>query len=351
MLARKRSANLQGHPTRRNLKQGEVPLNCRRSCALRFIPYKQVNLMPRFRLVLALLIAILAVSTASIFIRFAQREAPSLVIAAVRLTLATLTLAPAVWLRHRQEICSLSRREWWLAILAGIFLSLHFASWITSLEYTTVVSSVVLVSTGPLWVALLSPFVLREVPTRWVWIGMGLALIGGVIVGLGDSCSLGGNGLSCPPLLDLIGGSAALGNFLALIGAWTVAGYLIIGRNLRARISLLPYIFVVYGMAALTLIGYMLLAGQTPFGYSPITYVWMLALAWVPQLIGHSTYNWALRFLPAALVSIATLGEPIGSAILAFLILNEVPSLLTLLGGGLILVGIYLASRNASFSW
>jgi len=293
---------------------------------------------------IALFIAILAVSTASIFIRFAQQEVPSLVIAAVRLTLATFTLMPIAWLRHRQEVRSLTRREWLLAILSGVFLSVHFASWISSLEYTTVVSSVVLVSTGPLWVALLSPVFLHEVPTRRVWTGMGFALVGGVIVGLGDSCSISRIGLSCPSLGELMGGSAFFGNVLALVGAWTVAGYLMIGRNLRARIGLVPYIFVVYGVAALALIGYMLVAGQTPFGYSPIMYVWMLALALVPQLIGHSTYNWALRFLPASFVSVATLGEPVGSAILAFLVLSEVPSGLTLVGGGLILVGIYLAA-------
>ncbi len=300
--------------------------------------------MPASRIALAIFIAILAVSTASIFIRQAQEDAPSLVIAAVRLTLASIALAPFALLRHRDEIRALTRREWVLAILSGLFLSVHFATWITSLEYTTVVSSVVLVSTGPLWVAILSPIFLKEIPTRWVWIGMTLALMGGIIVGLGDSCSLTDSHLSCPPLSDLLAGSAFWGNFLALLGAWTVAGYLMIGRNLRAKISLVPYIFIVYGVAAIALIIYMLAAGQTPFGYPPVTYLWMLCLALIPQLIGHSTYNWALRYMPASLVSITTLGEPIGSAILAFFILRESPSALTLFGGILILAGIYLAS-------
>ena len=140
-------------------------------------------------LALAIFIAILAVSTASIFIRQAQQDAPSLVIAAVRLSLASLAIAPFAIFQHRDEIRSLTHREWILITLSGLFLSVHFATWITSLEYTTVVSSVVLVSTGPLWVALLSPIFLKETPTRWVWIGMGLALLGGISVGLGDSCS------------------------------------------------------------------------------------------------------------------------------------------------------------------
>lgn len=315
--------------------------------------------MPKSRVALAIFIAILAVSTASIFIRFAQQDAPSLVIAAVRLTLASLALAPLALFQHRDEIRSLTRGEWLLAAFSGIFLSIHFASWITSLEYTTIVSSVVLVSTGPLWVALLSPIFLKETPSRWVWIGMTLALLGGFIVGLGDSCTLGLDTfpavatrpafpLACPPLSDLLAGSAFWGNFLALLGAWTVAGYLMIGRNLRAKISLVPYIFIVYGIASIALLGYVAIANQSLLGYPQLTYLWMLCLALIPQLIGHSTYNWALRYMPASLVSVTTLGEPIGSAILAFFILSETPTALTLIGGMFILVGIYLSTISTS---
>ncbi len=302
--------------------------------------------MPKSRIALAIFIAILAVSTASIFIRLAQKDAPSLVIAGARLTLASLILVPATFssAANRAQLKSLTRMDWALAILSGFFLSIHFASWITSLEYTTVVASVVLVSTGPLWVALLSPLFLHEFPSRWVWNGMFLALIGGLIVGLGDSCTLTDSRLTCPPLSDLLAGSAFWGNFLALLGALTVAGYLMIGRHLRAKMDLVPYVFVVYSVAAIALIVYILLAGQSPFGYPQLTYLWMLCLALIPQLIGHSTYNWALRYMPASLVSITTLGEPIGSAILAFFILSESPSALTLFGGMFILMGIYLAS-------
>ena len=136
------------------------------------------------------------------------------------------------------------------------------------------------------------------------------------------------------------------GNFLALAGAWAVTGYLIIGRKLRAGMSLVPYIFLVYGMASIALIVIMFVSGNTPFGYAPKTYSWILLLAILPQLVGHSTYNWALKYLPAALVAVTTLGEPIGSAILAFFLLNETPALTTIIGGILILVGIYLASRS-----
>lgn len=301
----------------------------------------------RIRLILpiAILGAILAVSTASIFIRFAQQDTPSLVIAAYRLTLASLLLAPVALTRYRAELFSLTRSVTLLGLLSGAFLALHFATWITSLEYTTVASSVVLVSTSPLWVALLAPIVLREPLTKQVLVGMILALFGGMIIGLSDSCTLQ-NGLVCPSLSEFIKGKAFFGNFLALVGAWAVAGYLLIGRRLRVKMSLIPYIFLVYGIAAVLLIVIVFVTGESPIGYSPMAYIWMLLLALVPQLIGHSTYNWALRYVPAAFVAVTTLGEPIGSAILAYFVLQEVPSIIKIVGGVLILSGIYIASQH-----
>ncbi len=302
---------------------------------------------PRPLLLPALLTAILAVSTASIFIRFAQKEASSLVIAAFRLTIASLVLAPLALTRHRAKLRALTRGELLLAALSGMFLALHFATWITSLEYTSVSSSVVLVSTSPLWVALLSPLFLREKMTSAALAGLLLALAGGMVISLGDACTWNsGSNLACPSLAEFWQGRAMGGNLLALAGAWAVTGYLLIGRRLRAKMALVPYIFVVYSMAAMTLIVIMLAAGESPFGYPAMTYIWMLLLALIPQLIGHSTYNWALRYLPAALVAITTLGEPVGSTILAYLILRETPAPVKIIGGALILAGIWLASRQ-----
>jgi drug/metabolite transporter (DMT)-like permease len=293
-----------------------------------------------------ILIGILAVSTGSIFVRYAQSIAPSLVVAAYRLSLATLFLAPVVLARHRQELKALQGRQRLLAFLSGLFLSLHFATWITSLEYTTVASSVVLVSTAPLWVALFSPLVVKEPLTRPILVGMGLALLGGVVVGVSDSCSPAGWGLSCPSLGDFLRGKAFLGDTLALIGAWMAAGYLLIGRRLRIEVSVFPYIFLVYGVAAAVLVGFMLLAGQSPLGYPPRAYLWFVLLALVPQILGHSSFNWALGYLSVAFVSISLLGEPIGSTVLAYFLLGETPAALKLFGAILILAGIYVAARG-----
>ena len=302
---------------------------------------------PRVRILLpfALITAIAAVSTASIFIRFAQADMPSLVIAALRLACATLLLAPLVWMQHREELKSLTPKQLMLGGISGLFLAVHFATWISSLEYTSVASSVVFVSTGPLWVALLSPILLNENLTRAAIFGLIIAILGGILIGASDACIWDG-GFHCPDFSQVMQGRAMWGNFLALVGAWTVSGYLIIGRKLRTKMSLVSYIFLVYGMSAFALIVIMFFAGQSPFGYPPRAYGWIFLLAAFPQLIGHSTYNWVLRYVPATLVAIITLVEPIGSAVLAYFILDEIPTNGVLLGGVLILAGIYLASRQ-----
>lgn len=317
---------------------------------------------------LSLAFGILAVSTAAIFIRLAQSSAPSLVIAAYRLTLATILLAPIALVRYLPQLRRLRGREQALALFSGIFLALHFASWITSLEYTSVASSVVLVTTTPLWVALLAPITLKEPLSRRVLAGMILALLGGMLVGVSDACTWGEGGLVCPSFSTMVQGRAFIGNVLALVGAWMAAAYLLIGRRLRSEMALVPYIFVVYAMASVVLV--LLVAGwqiaeilqsgglamgeavaalrAVFFDYPPQTYLWFLLLALVPQLIGHSTFNWALRYLSAAYVSITLLGEPIGSTILAYFFLQEAPGAFKVIGAILILVGIFIASQSES---
>lgn len=303
---------------------------------------------PHNKLILpfAIVIAILAASTSSIFIRLAQSESvPSLVIAALRLAFATIILAPITLSRHIDEIKRITRNEILLAVFSGIFLAVHFATWVSSLEYTSVASSAVFVTTGPLWVALLSPFLLKENLSRVAVIGLAISFAGGAIIGLSDACTWD-NGLTCPSLNELMQGRSMWGNFLALAGAWAITGYLIIGRKLRTSLSLLPYIFIVYGMGAMILIIFVIASGNSLLGHTPKAYGWIFLLAVIPQLIGHTTFNWALKYLPAALVAVTTLGEPIGSAILAFFILNETPTLVTFIGGIFILAGIYLVSRK-----
>ena len=299
----------------------------------------------RSTLTFSLLGGILAASTASIFIEFAQNAgAPSIVIAAFRLTLATLTLAPLALTRYRPQLRQLKRREWLLALLSGVFLALHFSVWITSLQYTSVASSVVLVTTTPLWVALLSPLILHERVGKAAYVGLVLALLGGTVVSLSDACSLQTGSIACPSAGVFFGGTAFLGDFLALAGAWMAAGYLLVGRSLRTKMDLVPYIFVVYGMSAILLIAFMFGLGESPLGFSPITYVWLVLLALVPQLLGHTIFNWSLKYIPVSLVSVTLLGEPVGSTILAYFLLHQQPGWIKIGGAVLILLGIWLTA-------
>jgi len=283
-----------------------------------------------------------AVSTASLLIRYAQADGvPSLVIAAFRLALASLVLAPLALLRHSAELRRLTRRQWALVLTSGVFLGAHFATWITSLAYTTVASSVVLVSTSPLFVAVLAAVLLREKLSRWVLAGLLLTLAGAVVVGVADACGSGG----CQSWQVFAQGSAAGGDLLALAGALALAIYLIAGRALRPSVSLITYIFTTYATAALVLAAAVAAARLPVTGYPAPAYLWLILLGLVPQLLGHSSFNWALKYLPATYVSITILGEPAGSIVLAALLLHEVPGVVELAGSLLILAGILLASR------
>ena len=305
--------------------------------------------LPRASYFFSLGLGLCAISTASLFIRFAQADgAPSLVIAAWRLTLASLVLLPLTLWRYTGELRALTLRAWGLTLVSGAFLGLHFAAWISSLAYTTVASSVVIVCSSPLFVALISALALREWPARAVRLGLATALAGIVTISLVDLCTPHG----CPAPADLFRGKAMLGNMLALLGAIAAAIYFSVGRALRTQragrppMSLIPYILLTYGTASVTLLAGLLALRVPMSGYAPRAWVWFVLLALVPQLLGHSAFNWALKYLPATYVSIMVLGEPVGSTLLAAIFLGEIPSPLKIAGGALILAGILIASRR-----
>ncbi len=293
---------------------------------------------------LVLIIGILAVSTAAIFIRYAQEQAPSLIIAAYRLGLASMILLPFSFRQAQREVTAMPVSSKSQAVLAGVFLAVHFAAWIVSLELTSVASSVVLVTTTPLWVAIFSPLILKERMKKEVWWGLGLALSGGVVVAVSQVCGWEESRLSCISLSSFFRGKALIGNLLALLGAWMAAGYLLVGRKIRPLLSLRPYTLLVYSTAAVVLIGMAAVNGYSFIGYPLPIFGWFVLLAIIPQVIGHSSFNWALRYLPATFVSLALLGEPVGATILAMIFLREMPLLNEVIGGGMILGGIYLAS-------
>jgi len=278
---------------------------------------------------LVLAVGVIAVSFAAIFIRIA--EAPPLVIAAWRMCLSAVVIIPAALIHSRSEFTSLSRKDLSLMLLAGLFLGLHFGLWTASLSYTSVATSVILVTANPIFVSIVSYLLFKETINRRIIFGIIVSFIGTIVIGC-SNWSLGPNPL--------------MGAGLALLGAFTVAIYLLIGRRLRQHTGLLTYSSVTCGSAAVLLTGAVLIGGFELSGYSSITCGMFGLLALVPQLIGHTSINWSLKFLPATMITIAILGEPVISTILAYLILGEAPAVPEIAGGILIFGGIYLAFRN-----
>ncbi len=302
---------------------------------------------PRLSPYLVLVVGIFAVSGGSILARLAQGEGvPSLVIAAYRTLVAALILLPFMLTRRMDEVRAMQRTDWRMAFLSGVALAIHFATWITSLSYTSVAASTVLVSTSPLWVALAAPFFLNEPFTRWLKIGMTLALIGTVIISLGSMIVVE-NGRLLLNTTDLATGQQPLlGNTLALIGGLAAAVYLLIGRKLRISLSLVSYATLVYGTAAVCLVLVVWLTGNRMLGYSPQVYLLFLALGIVPQLIGHSSFNYALGYLPAAYVGITVFAEPITASIMALIIFGEQPGLMVVIGSMFVLVGVLVSGKK-----
>ena len=288
-------------------------------------------------------LSVLMVSSAAIMIRYAQAEnISSLAIATWRLGIAALVLLVLVAAKSdaRAELAKISRQDYALAAASGIFLAAHFASWISSLSYTSVASSTALVTTNPIWIALVSWLVFREKLGKWLVIGIIAAILGSAFIFASDARWAASASGTNPPL----------GNMLALIGSFAVCCYLLIGRRLRKTMTLLPYILLTYGSAALALLMATLVTSQSLAGYSGLAWLCLLGLGLGPQLIGHSGINWALKHIPATFIAIVILGEPIGSSLLAWWIFGEKFAPLQLLGFTVLLSGIYFASRDARSS-
>jgi drug/metabolite transporter (DMT)-like permease len=290
----------------------------------------------RTRVLAVLGAGVLVVSTASILIRWLQADGvPSLAIAAWRLAIAALVLTPIVLVRCGGELARLAPRDRGLAVASGAFLAAHFATWILSLEYTSVASSVALVTTNPIWIGVASWILFRERLGAVMVLAIGLAIAGSAVIFLADS------GPAVEPER-----APLAGNLLAVAGSLAVCGYLLIGRRLRREMSLLAYVGVVYPTAAACLVLAAVAAGAPLAGFTPAAWVMLLALAIGPQLLGHSSFNWALKYLSATLVALAILGEPVGSTGLAWLLLEEPVGPVKLAGMALLLAGIFLAART-----
>ncbi|NGQ94830.1 DMT family transporter [Brevibacillus sp. SYP-B805] len=285
---------------------------------------------PTFPPYLALFIGVLAVSTSAIFVKLASAPAP--IIATYRLVFSVLLTLPLAFLTRGvwREIVTLGRKQWLLAACSGAFLASHFLLWFESLRYTSVASSTVLVTLQPLFAFVGAYFLFGERLHLLALSGGFLAIAGSVVIGWGDF---------------RLGGMALWGDILALLGAVTVTGYFLIGQYIRKDMSLSAYTLLVYTITSLFLVGYDLLLGIPLVGYPAADWGWFFCLALFPTLLGHTLFNWAIKWLSTSTISMSILGEPVGTAILAYFILGEVLSLPQWIGGAVILGGIFLFIR------
>ena len=274
-------------------------------------------------------VGVASVSVAAIFIRLADTE--PLTFAAYRLSLGAALVAVPTLLRARPGLRALRRADMPLLVLSGLFLAAHFVLWITSLSLTSVASSVLLVTTTPVFVALASHLWLRQRVGRLTAAAVALTLAGGAVLAAG-----GGNGEE----------RRLLGDGLALLAAVAVAGYILAGERARVRIANLPYVTVVYTVTAVVLLVAAVGTGAPMLGLPAETYLWIAASALLPQAIGHTLLNWALGHASATSVAMAVRAEPVIATLLAIVVLGEIPPWTVVPGGALVLAGVYLAIRT-----
>jgi drug/metabolite transporter (DMT)-like permease len=291
---------------------------------------------PNWLIALVLIIGVLAISTASILIRLANISAGtsglgfSLVLGASRFTLSAIIILPA-WPKLLRQ--NLQAGAWLYASAAGLCLALHVALWITSLSYTSIAASTALVTTNPVWVALLSWFWFGEKLSKVSAVGIAIALLGGMTIALGSAGDTN------------VGSNPILGDFLALAGSWTVSLYLLLSREAQRRgLGIGGYIAIAYTVAAIVLLPLPLLFNTSYTGYPHIVYFYILLTAIVPQLIGHTVFNWAVAQISPTLVTLAILFEPVGASGLGYLILGEVPAPTVLTGAAVLLLGVATAT-------
>ena len=279
---------------------------------------------------LAVLLGVAGVSLSAVLVRWST--APSLILVLYRVGMAAALLAPYTLLRHREELRALARREVLLCLASGAFLGLHFAAYFESLRWTSIASSVVLVDTEVLFVALGTVLVLRQRLSGRAWLAVTLAFGGSVVIAMADTA---------------VGPDAVRGDIIALSGALCMAVYTMIGAVCRKNISTTVYTFLVYCSAALTVLVIALFSGLPLAGYGAENVLTAFGMAVFCTLLGHSVFSWGLKYLPPAFISTAKLLEPVFASVWGLALFGERPGVLTLLGGAVIIAGVALYGRAA----
>lgn len=270
-------------------------------------------------------IGVLTVGLSAIFVKMATADAG--VIAFYRMFFSAVIMLPLFLISYRSELKSLTKREWLFTVSSGIFLAVHFILWFESLNYTSVASSTVLVTLQPIFALAGTALFFKEIITGKMLTAVLIALTGSFIISWGDF---------------QVSGAALFGDILALFACAFVTAYLLIGQNVRKRISLVTYTFLVYSVSSVALFFYVLIIQEPFFGYPTSDWGWFLALAILPNLLGHTLFNWAVKWVSTNVVSIAVLFEPVLASIAAFFVLHEKITSLQLRGAIVVLIGVLL---------
>lgn len=272
---------------------------------------------------LIIVLGVLGASFSAIFVRLS--DAPSLVLVFYRMLFAAVVLLPMCLLKNRAELKEMTGKELFLSTLSGVFLGLHFACYFSSLRYTSIAASVVLVDTEVFFVAIIGLLLWKKRISKYGWIGIGGAFLGSVLIAVSDA---GG------------GSNVLLGDGLALLGAVFVAVYTLIGTFVRRTRSTTVYTTVVYGAGALTVLLVLLATGTSPVGYAPVDYAAALGLAVFCTLMGHSIFSWGLHYESPAFVSMAKLLEPVFATIMGIFLFREIPGEMVIIGGIIVILGV-----------
>lgn len=270
-------------------------------------------------------IGVLTVGLSAIFVKMATADAG--VIAFYRMFFSAVIMLPLFLISYRSELTSLTKKDWLFTASSGIFLAIHFILWFESLNYTSVASSTVLVTLQPIFALAGTALFFKEIITGKMLTAVIVALTGSFIISWGDF---------------QVSGAALFGDLLALLACAFVTAYLLIGQNVRKRISLVTYTFLVYSISSVTLFFYVLLTQEPFFGYPAADWGWFLALAILPNLLGHTLFNWAVKWVSTNVVSIAILFEPVLASIAAYFVLHEKITSLQLGGAIVVLAGVLL---------
>lgn len=272
-----------------------------------------------------IIIGVISVALSAIFVKLATAEAG--VIAFYRMFFSVLLMLPVFWFKYKGEVSIFTKKDWIYSLVAGIFLAFHFIFWFESLNYTSVASSTVLVTLQPIFAFVGTYFFFKEKLSIKTILSAVIAILGSFIISWGDF---------------KVSGTALHGDLLALIGCALITAYLLFGQDVRKRISLITYTFIVYSISTVTLLFYVLIKGESLGPHPSADWFWFIMLAIIPNLLGHTLFNWSLKWVSTNVISIAILFEPVGASILAYYVFAETLSGSQITGGIVVIMGILL---------